>query len=90
MTCPCEDMKILQHQQDFDGLLNGSWTAQSPHGLGIFQGIQVQGVWVHPRPFPAHAPGWGCCFGCTSACVWEPGEMFLHRFVHKSQLQHLR
>lgn len=60
MTCPCKDMKILQRQlflHDFDGLLNGDWRAQSLHGLWIFQGIQVQGVWVHPRPFPAlHLP----------------------------------
>lgn len=54
MTCPCEDMKILWRQHDSDGLLNGIWPAQRLRGLGIFQGIQGLGVWVHPRPLPAH------------------------------------
>lgn len=52
MTCPCEDMKTVRRQHDSDGFLDGIWPAQRLRGLGIFQGIQVQGVWVHPRPLP--------------------------------------
>lgn len=76
MTCPCEDMKILQRQQDSDGLLNGIWTGQRLHGLGIFPGIQVQGVWVHPCPsLPTPCPGL-LLWLRLCLCV---GEMFLHR-----------